>query len=130
MIYFAPIWDGSVGNPIMTLHTLLSICAATFINTLSFGMVCRGGINTGIAGEFFTGEIYGPALADVYYLESRIADYPRIVVGDQLYLFLEDLVKSQGLSRGAIARVTGVVGFRRMFLVSEMVSEFALKRPF
>src|ERR1051325_10911996 len=90
MIYFAPIWDGSLGNPIMTLHTLLSICAATFINTLSFGMVCRGGINTGIAGEFFTGEIYGPALADVYHLESRIADYPRIVVGDQLYLFLED----------------------------------------
>ncbi len=35
------------------------------------------------------GEIYGPALARAYNLESRIAQYPRIVIGEELIRYLQ-----------------------------------------
>lgn len=56
------------------------------------GQPVRGGIELDVAWpishEGAPKEIYGPALAKAYYLESRVAEYPRIVVGRNLYDFI------------------------------------------
>jgi len=69
-----------------------------FLMTAAFGMasLCslyrghpiRGGIELDVAWPIrrneIQSEIYGPALAKAYHLESRVAGYPRIVVGENL----------------------------------------------
>ncbi len=48
------------------------------------GSVFRGAIEIGMAGQFDTIGIYGPVLSDVHHLESKIAEYPRIMAGRRL----------------------------------------------
>ncbi len=42
----------------------------------------------GLATEIGPGEIYGTALERAYLLESRVAKYPRLVMGDELWRYL------------------------------------------
>jgi hypothetical protein len=48
----------------------------------------RGGIDVGLATEIGPAEIYGTALERAYLLESRVAKYPRLVIGDELWRYL------------------------------------------
>jgi hypothetical protein len=83
MIYYVVLREPSEKLNILSVHNLLSGCAATFLLGLAQRMVCRIGIDVGIASEYFRGEIYGPALYRAYHLESERAQFPRIVVGDE-----------------------------------------------
>lgn len=52
----------------------------------------RGGIDVGLGLDISEGakpEVYGPVLGSAYKLESELADYPRILVGDELLKYLE-----------------------------------------
>ena len=55
----------------------------------------RAGIDIGIAAEIYEGDIYGPALANAYRLENVIAQYPRIVIGDELIRYFNSIKQSQ-----------------------------------
>lgn len=88
MIYYSWVMEESDRLAITAIHSLLSGCAATFLLTLSMELVCRGGIEVGIAGEFAPGDLYGPALYHAHRLESEDADYPRIAIGKGLIEFL------------------------------------------
>jgi hypothetical protein len=90
MIYYASMMETPERFPITGIHALLSGCAGVFLSALSFGYICRGGIEAGIAGEFFKGEVYGPALYHAYRLESEVAQYPRIVVGPSLVEYIDN----------------------------------------
>jgi hypothetical protein len=83
--------------PINGVFSALAACASTFLLSMAAGHVCRGGIEIGIASEFYEGEIYGPALLEAYYLESEVAQYPRIVIGDQVINYLADMKRAEGL---------------------------------
>jgi hypothetical protein len=48
----------------------------------------RGGIDVGLGLDIGVDEFYGPALERAHHLESRVADYPRIVVGNELWDYL------------------------------------------
>ena len=89
MIYYVSLMEMPDSLPITSILSLLSGCAGTFLMGLSEGIICRGGIEVGLAGEFFGGEIYGPALYQAYQLESERAQYPRIVVGKEFCTYLE-----------------------------------------
>jgi len=69
---------------------ILSAAALTFVGCLGVGHPVRGGIDLGVGYEPSEGEIYGPALSRAYTLESRIANYPRIVVGEELIRYLTE----------------------------------------
>jgi hypothetical protein len=69
---------------------IFSAAALTFIGSLGVGHPIRGGIDVGIGYQPNTGEIYGPALSRAYMLESKIANYPRIIVGDELIRYLTE----------------------------------------
>jgi len=104
MIYYVPLMERSDRLNISSIHNLLLGCAGTFLIGLAEKIICRGGIDVGIAGEFFRGEIYGPALYQAYHLESERAQFPRIVVGDEFCKYLVSEMNWPGNSIGTMYR--------------------------
>ena len=82
--------------PIHGVYAVLVACAATFFGSLVGQRALRGGIEVGLAAEMYEGELYGPALYEAYRLESEIAQYPRIVLGDELIQYLMDMSRVEG----------------------------------
>jgi hypothetical protein len=56
----------------------------TFVQDASF----RAAIELGIGTELENGDLYGPIRAEVFNLEDKDADYPRIIVGNRLFEYL------------------------------------------
>ena len=75
--------------PMGGVFLALASAASTFLTMLAGGHVIRGGIDIGLGIEFWEGEIYGPALARAYALESKIANYPRIILGEELTRYIQ-----------------------------------------
>ncbi len=93
LMLFVPLYDERKRvSAIEKIYNLLLLCAS--INLLSFVANCpiRGGIEIGIGCELYKNELYGPVIKDAYDLESKIAQYPRIVVGGKL----EDYINRYG----------------------------------
>lgn len=80
-------------NIINSVHGVLMACCAMLFTSLSVRKPFRAGIEIGLATKMSNNEIYGPALFRAYELESRTAQYPRVVVGDELINFLVNLSK-------------------------------------
>jgi hypothetical protein len=78
--------DGVVRSIIVL--SALSAAAIVVLTSLSQRHPLRGGIDVGLATEIGPTEIYGTALEKAYVLESKIAEYPRVVIGDELIEFL------------------------------------------
>jgi hypothetical protein len=71
------------------IYGVLAATAVTFLSCLVHSWVIRGGIELGLAMDIEEGEVYGPALARAYRLESRVAQYPRVVIGEELVRYLQ-----------------------------------------
>lgn len=76
------------------IYGVLCAAAVTFNAYLAKGIPIRGGIDIGFAMNIGSDEIYGPALASAYHLESKIAGYPRIVAGQHFVAYLNELSNS------------------------------------
>ena len=72
--------------------TMLTATGGLLLATLAKKKVYRAGIDIGIGAEIEDNEVYGPALFRAYELESKIAQFPRIVVGDALINYLQNLI--------------------------------------
>lgn len=72
-------------TPNIRIYSTLSAACAVMLTSLASKHALRGGIDIGLATEMCPGEIYGTALARAYLLESREADYPRVLIGDELW---------------------------------------------
>src|SRR3990172_5426363 len=83
-ITYLALRTNGIKAPITGVFAALGASASTFLVSLAAEQVCRGGIEIGLAGEIQEGEIYGHALYEAYHLESEVAHYPRIVVGEGL----------------------------------------------
>ena len=89
VVIFMPLRTDIAKLPMRGIFGILGAAATVFICSLAAGHPIRGGIDVGIGMEIAENEIYGPALSRAYALESRIANYPRIVVGNELLRYLE-----------------------------------------
>jgi hypothetical protein len=69
----------------------IGACCMLPLVALSMKRPIRGGFDVGLGLEIATDEIYGPALERAHYLESRVADYPRVLVGDELWKYLNEV---------------------------------------
>lgn len=74
--------------PVVTVFSALSAACIVMLTALASKHPLRGGIDVGLATEIGPSEIYGTALERAYLLESRVARYPRLVVGDELWRYL------------------------------------------
>ena len=74
--------------PMRGIYGILGASAITFLTCLARGCPIRGGIDVGLGMEIRKNEIYGPSLSRAYTLESHIAQYPRLVLGEELIQYL------------------------------------------
>jgi hypothetical protein len=56
--------------------------------SLSIQVAMRAGLDVGVATQIDDNEIYGPALERAFYLESKLAEYSRFIVGNELINYL------------------------------------------
>ncbi len=75
--------------------------------SLSVHVPMRAGLDVGVATQIDDKEIYGPALESAFYLESKLAEYPRFLIGKELinYLFWVENQKCN-TQIGAVAKET------------------------
>jgi hypothetical protein len=72
-------------------YGIIGAASSTALLSLAAGHPVRGGIDIGIGMEIEEDEIYGPCLAKAYTLESKIAQYPRIVIGPECLNYLHQM---------------------------------------
>jgi hypothetical protein len=74
--------------PVVTVFSVLSTACVVMLTALASKHPLRGGIDVGLPTEIGPGEIYGTALERAYLLKCRVAKYPRLVIGDELWRYL------------------------------------------
>lgn len=109
--------DGTDGcNPMNGVMTMLLAACFIHLAALSVSKSLRGGIDVGLAVPLHDREIYGPAIERAVYLESKVAGYPRIVVGQELIGYLEAVGEmNPSGTYGRIARDTAAQAKRLIF---------------
>ena len=78
-------------NAINGVFGVLVACGSMLLLSLASKKPFRAGIEIGLGTELENGEIYGPVLYKAYELESKVAEYPRIVIGKELINYLSSL---------------------------------------
>jgi hypothetical protein len=104
----------------MTTFSVLSGVSCVVLTAMASGHALRGGIDVGPGVEMTPEEIYGPALAQAYILESREADYPRVLIGngfeDQL---IASIAESQKLPAAKAENLAEIVRRMRVFIAKD-----------
>jgi hypothetical protein len=94
LVYFASLGESDTKCKINDVYTLMSLAGALCLIGLGSQQPVRGAIDMAWGIELHPGELYGPALAHAYELESEVAKYPRIVVSERLVGVLASLIQS------------------------------------
>ncbi|MCK5175690.1 MAG: hypothetical protein KAR47_20005 [Planctomycetes bacterium] len=76
---------------------MLGNCALRLLLQLGEGNPIRGAIEIGVAMDWEEFGIYGSAFYSAYSLESSVAKYPRVLIGDELLKFLQAWEKDKGV---------------------------------
>jgi hypothetical protein len=96
--------------PVVIVFSALSSAAVVTLTSLASKHPLRGGIDVGLATEIGPGEIYGTALERAYLLECTVAKFPRIVIGDELWKYLNAALIEFGKGTTAVAKsITAIV---------------------
>lgn len=84
-----PLWEKDHELvPAVIVFSALSAACVVMLTALASKHPLRGGIDVGLATQIGPGEIYGTALERAYILEANVAKYPRLVIGDELWRYL------------------------------------------
>ncbi len=91
-------WERHPAARVFDMFRSLLAAGSVWLAALSANHPIRGGMEIGTGIDLEPGEIYGQGLEAAYHLESRIAGYPRIVVGPTCVNFLEAVKRSEDAS--------------------------------
>ncbi len=92
VVLYSPLALPGGGTTVLGLHGMLLGSAGVLLLGLAEAMPLRGGIEVGMAIDFFPNEIYGPVLRRAYLLEETVAQYPRVVVGPEAIRYLQTCI--------------------------------------
>jgi hypothetical protein len=89
------VFSSQIGNDYGDASTVpvshvLQACCWAMVVSLAGKTPIRGAVTIGAGAVLEDGSFYGPALAEAHFLESEVADYPRIVVSNDIAMFLTD----------------------------------------
>lgn len=87
-VFYAPLRNAKGVLTLVPILQMLCGSAMSILFSLAKGIAIRGGIEIGVALDFPNFGIYGSAYYGAYELESKVAKYPRIVLGDELIRYL------------------------------------------
>ena len=93
LVIFVSLKDREDILPIKSIYGVLVACAGMMLLGLAKKQPIRGGLTVSLGAELNEGEIYGPAVVEAYELESEVAQYPRLVVGNSLCEYLDHFKK-------------------------------------
>lgn len=94
LVYFVSLLQGNVKCPIGGIFHLFGTVGSLCFLGLSKKHPLRGSIDISWGVELHPGEIYGAAVANAYELESKTAQYPRIVIGERTIEYLDVRTKN------------------------------------
>jgi len=99
LFLYVPLAFDKIPVPIRGVFGLLTACGTACLISLAAKRPVRGGIEVGWGVEYHPEELYGSVVARAYELESKVARYPRFVVGDQLaeYIRAAELNPAQSI---------------------------------
>ncbi|NLG44748.1 MAG: hypothetical protein GX547_16015 [Phycisphaerae bacterium] len=103
-ITYSPLRNAAGELTLAGVFNALVATGCTLLASLASGVPFRGGIEVGVGTEFFPGEIYGPVLRRAYYLESKVADHPRVVLGNGVTEYLQDQAELPASDRDSPCR--------------------------
>lgn len=89
LVSFASMGDTEIKCRMNGVFGMFGLAGALCLLGLATGRPVRGAIEVAWGVEIHSGELYGPAVARAYELESEVAQYPRIVVGPETIRLLE-----------------------------------------
>jgi len=70
------------------IFSALTATCGTMLLLLPQKILCRAGIDVGVGVQIDDREVYGPALERAFRIEAELAEYPRLVVGQELWAYL------------------------------------------
>jgi hypothetical protein len=82
-------------GPVIGIYGCFVACCMLHLVALSYKRPIRGGIDVGLGMDITDEEVYGPVLERGHFLESQVADYPRIVLGEELIDYLDEVEKQR-----------------------------------
>jgi hypothetical protein len=94
LVVFIPLGDGMIQSPVNSILCMLLAAGSLCFAGLAAKSPIRAGIDVAWGVEYRPKEIYGAALACSYHLESKIAQWPRVVVGAGMIGYLHHYVES------------------------------------
>lgn len=89
LVVYVPLGSGLVESPVNSIFGLLLASGMLCLIGMAAGSPIRAGIDAAWAVEYRPNELYGSAVAHAYKLESEVAQWPRIVVGEGLVGYLQ-----------------------------------------
>jgi len=89
LVSFTCLGDKDIKCQVNSVFAIFGLVGSLCLLGLAGGHPIRGAIEIAWGVELHPGELYGPAVARPYELESETAQYPRIVVGPETIRFLE-----------------------------------------
>jgi hypothetical protein len=110
--------DGGDLVRVATVFSALAAAAIVMLTSLASKHPLRGGIDVGLATEIGPGEIYGTALERAYVLESKVAQYPRIVIGVELLKYLNSVLAEFSKGETPVAKAIAVITQKIMGLIA------------
>ena len=107
------------------IHDALVATCGISLLSLSVHVPMRAGLDVGVATQIDDRDIYGPALESAYYIESNVAEYPRLVVGKELISYLLWVENQKCLTRiGEVAKETAK--FCRQMVIQDSDGNYML----
>jgi hypothetical protein len=101
---------------IIGVYGCMAACCILHLVALSLRRPIRGGIDVGLGMDITDDEVYGPVLERAHYLEAELADYPRILVGEELSHYLDEVQRQP--SSSTISRLAPSLASRCQRLIT------------
>ncbi|MDE1943707.1 MAG: hypothetical protein KGI47_11270 [Betaproteobacteria bacterium] len=89
LVSFACLGDKEIKCQVIGIFSIFGLVGSLCLLGLATSHPIRGAIEIAWGVELRPNELYGPAVARAYEIESEIAQYPRIVVGPETIGFLQ-----------------------------------------
>jgi hypothetical protein len=89
-LFSSPIGNGMGEASVIPVFNLMAACCGAMFQSLAGKVPVRGAITIGQGAELEDQSFYGPALAEVHHLESKVAKYPRVVIAPRVLEFLAE----------------------------------------
>lgn len=91
LVVYIPLKSTNDNYPVTSVYASIASFGELCLLGLAKNSPIRVGVSVGVGAELNENEIYGKSVADAYELESQIAKYPRAVVSERVWDYLDYL---------------------------------------